>query len=164
MLKKIGFVLVASFSLAAVAQNGIVEGAWGRGILQSREGVGAATSFEVARFSRESEVRVAGRLHFASRTERAAIELNSVRIERLAVNGAVAEFAGFARGVVRTSDGPRRVEGRIQVRVQDRRREGQGDPDTFSITFANRDNSFVYNYAGLVRDGDFRVKDDGLQP
>lgn len=158
MLKKLGLVILASVSLVAVAQNGFVEGAHGRGVAVNREGQRAVVRFEVARVRREGQEMVRGWLNLNSRTERATVEI-SMRCERLAVTGSVAEWAGPGRIAIRTRDGVRRMEGRVQCRAADNRREGQGDPDTINVAFSGRDN-FSWTFAGAIREGQIIVKDN----
>lgn len=148
---------------AAVAQN-TAAAAHGRGVAGNEQNVRGTFNFEVARRPREGGGTpvIAGRLTFRSQhpTERVVTEVTMTQILQLAfANPKVSEFGGRGVLVRRSPNGePRRFEGRLSVRVQDRRTNGRGEPDLFRIQFWSADNRQLLNFNARVLDGDIVVR------
>lgn len=164
MLKKIVPLIALTLSLTAIAQDsGLVEGATGRGVAESRDMRRGEFEFRVGRFEREGNSKVLGRFSIAVTGDSRArlVRINSREVPRLAVEGNVANFAGLALLTFRTENGDRRVEGRVEVRAVDNKpKDGEGDPDVVSVRFVSRDGNLTYDFAGGVRRGDVFVKDN----
>lgn len=161
-MKKLFVTLFAVVACLAVAQNA-GQGARGRGVAVNENQVRGAFMFEVLKFQREgSEPVVRGNLQFRSenRIERFLIQVDMLRVRQAAfANPLVCEFDGPGVIVRRAANTePRRVEGRVVVRVQDRRSNGSGEPDLFRIQFFNRNNEEIYRFQGRVLDGDIVVR------
>lgn len=165
---KVRLAIVTSFAALlalgiAVAQN-TAAAAYGRGIAANEQNVRGTFNFEVARRPRDGGGTpvIAGRLTFRSEnpTERVVTEVNMTQIVQLAfANPKVSEFTG--RGVLARRVGTgetRRFEGRLSVRVQDRRANGVGEPDLFRIRFWSADNRQLLNFSARVIDGDIVVR------
>ncbi len=150
--------VVAVLALAGLASAQFVEGARGRGEVTNRENAKGTFSFNAARFLRNNEEVVNGMVEFGTRSRERAVTIQG-RVQRLAVNGErkVAEFAGEGVLIVRTPRGVERVQGRFQARAVDRRQNGQGDPDVFSILFEGP-NNVRFEFGGNVTRGEVTVK------
>jgi hypothetical protein len=143
---------------AAFAAAQFVEGSRGAGYAASTTvGNDARFLYSVARYIRDGQELVGGDFSFTGRSDRGAVTITG-RPMRLAIDAAtkVAEFSGRAVAVFATPTGPRRVEGIFTARVQDRRVNGQGDPDTIAVSFTGT-NMMQYNYRGVVTEGDIVV-------
>ncbi|HRI43933.1 MAG TPA: hypothetical protein PLL78_12330 [Fimbriimonadaceae bacterium] len=165
---KVRLVILASIATlfvvgVAVAQN-TAAAAHGRGVARNEQNVRGTFNFEVGRRPREGggSPIIAGRLTFRSEnpTERVVTEVTMTQIVQLAfANPKVSEFGG--RGVLVRRNGigeTRRFEGRLSVRVQDRRTNGRGEPDLFRIQFWSADNRQLLNFNARVLDGDIVVR------
>ncbi|MBX7135654.1 MAG: hypothetical protein K1X67_23550 [Fimbriimonadaceae bacterium] len=155
-------VLFVSLVAIASAQNA-TQSAFGRGVAQNGDNIRGNFDFEVVKQRREgSEPVVRGRLAFRSEVpaQRVVTEINLVRPREAAfvVNTKVCEFTGPAVMVRRSAEGVRRTEGRIAVRVQDRRIEGQGEPDLYRVEFFNAANTRLYRFDGRVISGNLTVR------
>jgi hypothetical protein len=158
-MMKTRFTLTCFAALGAVfAQAQFIEGSRGAGVASSASMTDDARfRYAVARYARGTVEFVDGEFHFVARTAEGLVTVTG-RPSRLAVDAdtKVAEFGGRAVAVFSTPFGFRRVEGQFMARVQDRRVNGVGDPDTFQVAFASVGNApFVYR--GLVTAGDLLV-------
>lgn len=161
-MKKLFVTLFAVVACLAVAQNA-GQGARGRGVAENENQVRGAFMFEVLKRQREGgEPIVRGNLQFRSenRTDRVLIQINMLRVRQVAfAEPLVCEFEGAGAIVRRAANQPpRRVEGKVVARVQDRRSNGSGDPDLFRIQFFNRNNEEIYRFDGGLVDGDIVVR------
>lgn len=146
----------------AVAQN-TAAAAYGRGVAANERNVRGNFNFEVARRpGNGGNPTIAGRLTFRSEnpTERVVTEVTMTQLVQLAfANPKVSEFGGRGVLVRRNGNGEtRRFEGRLSVRVQDRRTNGRGEPDLFRIQFWGADNRQLLNFSARVLDGDIVVR------
>ncbi len=159
LIKKLCIAGIVAMSLAAVAQRNVIESASGRGRAVNSDRVHSFFGFEVARVHDDHGDHLVGHLRFASRTDRATVEIGMGAPARLGINAdtKVAEFGGDGRMVVRTHDGMHHFAGHVAVRVQDRRHGQKGDPDTFRIMF-DGDHDVHYAFDGMVDEGDIIVR------
>lgn len=163
MLKKL-FVLVAVALVAfAVAQsNAIVEGAKGQGVARSQDNRFGEFDFHVVKAVNAGQVRLEGRLAFASlnnSTTQPQVHIRLGRLEALATHNNLCEFAGAGVMVVRRPGGVHEIRGRVSCVVQDNRdpRSPSNTPDAFKIRFVSPTSTFTYEFSGLVGRGDIQV-------
>jgi len=159
--------LIATFCLAQSIT--IIEGAYGKGRAESRDGRIAEFDFEVARRQDATGViTVGGRSLFAQVANRAGravrIEMKPLNITTVVNTTKVAEFGGNAVLVVqpeRAGGEPHRVEGRAYVRVEDNTGPVTGPvehPDVYRIHFQAAKGDLVFDFLGAVRNGNLSVK------
>lgn len=154
--------LLVGVAGGAFAQASFAEGAFGRGMAQEPSGRRAEFDFEVVKRTFGDSVRLNGRFLFDSsmvvegRPARVTIRMGElVRLDR---GGNVCEFSGRAVLVLRRGDATREIRGIVQVRVADRRVEGQGEPDQIAVRFiAGNANQPMFSFAGTVARGDIVV-------
>lgn len=155
-------VLFVSVAAIATAQN-TAQSAFGRGVAQNADNIRGNFDFEISKRRGENGQPVyRGRLAFRSENAREHVvtEINMAQLRSAAfvVNTKVSEFGGTGVLVRRTAAGVRRTEGRLAVRVQDRKIEGVGEPDLFRIEFFNAANTRLYRFDARVVDGNLTVR------
>lgn len=155
------FVLAVGAVTFGLAQN-TVQSAFGRGTAANANNVRGNFDFEVTKRRGETgEPVIRGRLTFRSENtnEHVVAEINMTQIRSAGfTNTKVCEFGGAAVLVRRRAGSVIRNEGRIAVRVQDRRIEGVGEPDLFRIQFFSPANVELYRFDGRVVEGNLTVR------
>lgn len=150
----------------ALAQNAGVVGAKGEGIARSEDGRTGKFAFQMAKATRPNgESKIEGRLRFESNVpnvgdrpgRHVVIEMGNARV--LGKHENVVEFGGPGMIIVRTHDGVVRKEGRVSVRVQDRKRPdaNRDRQDLFRIRFDVANSDGFYQFDGAVARGDIQV-------
>ncbi|MFN8219458.1 MAG: hypothetical protein U0S12_04925 [Fimbriimonadales bacterium] len=148
-----------ALAVAAVAAYAvIVDGAIGRGVAVNADGVRGRFDFHVRKVVDGDRTRVLGGGTFGiSNREDARRLAITFMADRFAVNGTVAEFGGPGLRVVWANGVRREVRGRVSVRVNDRFRDGAGDPDQFAIGFDAPGTEHDTVFRGAVAEGGLSV-------
>lgn len=166
MLKRFLTATPLAFVALALAQNATVIGAKGEGLARSEDGRNGKFKFNMAKAARPNGAfRIEGQLRFESNVapntgnpgRHVVIEMGDAK--QLSKENKVVEFGGPGVIVVRTRDGVVRHEGRVSVRVEDRRSVDQklGMPDYFRIGFAVQNSDAFFRFDGKVVRGDILV-------
>jgi hypothetical protein len=163
MMKRTVLLFTMALATLVLAQNGprpviVTEG---RGVAESADNRKAEFSFRAAKFVREGNVRVEGRLEFGQakgeKARRVGITMQGVR--ELGAKERNAEFAGPGVLTALNNAGKlERIEGRVVVNVQDNKKpEGTGDADKIRIRFKAAKSDLVFEFGGTVKRGDISV-------
>lgn len=166
MFKRFLTLIPISLAALALAQNASVVGAKGEGAATSEDGRHGRFNFQMVKHTRPNgEFRIEGRLRFESLSpaenghpaRHVVIEMGNARVLDKANN--VVEFAGPGVIVVKSRGETVRHEGRVEVRVEDRRRQTdrRGRPDLFRIGFNFANSDRHYRFGGEVQRGDIEV-------
>jgi hypothetical protein len=164
MLKRMMIVVGVIVAAVAIAQvNGRVVGAVGRGAAGNGENRAGHFGLDVKKFMRAGShhAEYAGRFEWSEITTEASHRFG-ISMSRPAAVGVdmenhVCEFGGPARLRRMGASGPIVIEGRIQVRVVDRRHQGKGEPDLISWHFISPAHNIELGFNGGVREGDIHV-------
>jgi hypothetical protein len=166
MLKKLMTVAAMGVATFVLAQGVVVESSYGTGVAANEQGGAGRFNYEVMKRSPATGNPIFnGRFRFerisTNAAQRFVIEMGKPRVLAVAEN--VCEFGGPAVLLRRNANGQNiRVEGRLEVRVVDRRRPNQPNPsnlkDVMSWRFVRPNSNEVLTFEGLVREGDLVVK------
>ncbi len=165
MLKRMFIVVGAIVAAVAIAQvNGRVVGAVGRGAAGNGEGRAGHFNLEVKKFMRTGSphAEYTGRFEWSELSQELSHRFNITMARPVAVGvnmeTRVCEFGGHARLRRPGPNGPVVIEGRIQVRVVDRRTPtSAGEPDLISWQFVSPATNVDLRFNGAVREGDIHV-------
>ncbi len=165
MLKRMLIVVGAIVAAVAIAQvNGRVVGAVGRGAAGNGEGRAGHFALEVKKFMRagSNHAEYAGRFEWSELSQEASHRfiITMARPVAVGVNmeTRICEFNGPARLKRPGPNGPVVIEGRLQVRVADRRLPGgTGEPDLIRWQFLSPAHNLDLRFDGAVREGDIHV-------
>lgn len=166
MQKRFFLAIPLMIATLALAQNASVVGAKGEGAAKAEHGRIGKFNFQMVKATRPNgESKIEGRLRFESISpahggnpaRHVVIEMGNAR--ELGKTENVVEFAGPGVMVLKTRGETIRKEGRVAVRVQDRRRPEQerGRPDLFRIRFNIANSDGFYQLDGEVQRGDLQV-------
>lgn len=164
MLKRIFvFAAIVGSAVALAHFQGRVVGAVGRGVAVNGEGRRGGFALDVKKAMRHTgghaELSGSFTWHEMSSTSSHGFAIEMRRVHSVEVNSThnVCEFSGPARLTRMTPNGPVAVEGRLQCRVEDRRRPMDEDPDLIAWHFASPTTNVSVSFAGAVREGDIKV-------
>ena len=167
-MKKVFSIAISAVALCAVAQDGLipVAGAYGRGLAKAADNRVGEFKFEGVKLKKRDGTFVyRGPLEFTQvrNANGPMVKISSRNARIVGVNEHVAEIGYPAVMVLPplTAGGqPRRIEGRAEVRVVDKRAANAttGDKDVFGIHFTKEGTEINFNFVGEVQRGDVAVR------
>lgn len=162
MLKKLLGVAAVSLIVAVGAMADTAQGSRGRGTAVGEGGVPSHFRYEALKVEHDGHVRVGGWLSHMQPPgdNRPPVNIMCRMVREVAVSGEHNNLCAFSGpGVLTTRRNGHvvQIQGMVGVHVNDRFREGQGDPDMYAVAFKNRNGETIYTFAGLVRDGGLSV-------